>query len=161
MYLFFFQAEDGIRDFCLSRGLGDVYKRQVQIESAKRWQEVEFEFVGGIRWPKGWNTKIRETIKNLFEWRLRLKAEKNPLESIVKLIMNSAYGKLAQKPHDEKIKWVRGDRDKALEKACEAGSGLIYLESANRDRTLWKIKYRIPQTRHQNYAHCGLSLIHI
>ena len=24
----FFQAEDGIRDFCLSRGLGDVYKRQ-------------------------------------------------------------------------------------------------------------------------------------
>ena len=23
-----FQAEDGIRDFCLSRGLGDVYKRQ-------------------------------------------------------------------------------------------------------------------------------------
>src|SRR5674476_982745 len=25
---FFFQAEDGIRDFCLSRGLGDVYKRQ-------------------------------------------------------------------------------------------------------------------------------------
>src|SRR5678810_214489 len=27
-YFFFFQAEDGIRDFCLSRGLGDVYKRQ-------------------------------------------------------------------------------------------------------------------------------------
>src|SRR5678810_445342 len=28
---FFFQAEDGIRDFCLSRGLGDVYKRQLFI----------------------------------------------------------------------------------------------------------------------------------
>ena len=28
-YLFFFQAEDGIRDCLLSRGLGDVYKRQV------------------------------------------------------------------------------------------------------------------------------------
>ena len=27
--LFFFQAEDGIRDLCLSRGLGDVYKRQI------------------------------------------------------------------------------------------------------------------------------------
>ena len=27
---FFFQAEDGIRDFCLSRGLGDVYKRQLK-----------------------------------------------------------------------------------------------------------------------------------
>ncbi|WP_460413847.1 hypothetical protein [Staphylococcus aureus] len=26
---FFFQAEDGIRDRSVSRGLGDVYKRQV------------------------------------------------------------------------------------------------------------------------------------
>ena len=31
----FFQAEDGIRDFCLSRGLGDVYKRQVDIPCRK------------------------------------------------------------------------------------------------------------------------------
>eukprot|EP00828_Plagiopyla_frontata_P041416 TRINITY_DN5898_c0_g1_i3.p1 TRINITY_DN5898_c0_g1~~TRINITY_DN5898_c0_g1_i3.p1 ORF type:complete len:331 (-),score=35.14 TRINITY_DN5898_c0_g1_i3:166-1158(-) len=29
LFFFFFQAEDGIRDFCLSRGLGDVYKRQI------------------------------------------------------------------------------------------------------------------------------------
>ena len=27
--VFFFQAEDGIRDLVRSRGLGDVYKRQV------------------------------------------------------------------------------------------------------------------------------------
>mgnify|MGYP000155313835 CR=1 FL=1 len=26
LFFFFFQAEDGIRVFCLSRGLGDVYK---------------------------------------------------------------------------------------------------------------------------------------
>ena len=28
--ILFFQAEDGIRDLVRSRGLGDVYKRQVQ-----------------------------------------------------------------------------------------------------------------------------------
>ena len=28
---FFFQAEDGIRDLVRSRGLGDVYKRQIYI----------------------------------------------------------------------------------------------------------------------------------
>jgi len=28
-YFFFFQAEDGIRDSSTSRGLGDVYKRQI------------------------------------------------------------------------------------------------------------------------------------
>ena len=30
MVCFFFQAEDGIRDLVRSRGLGDVYKRQVK-----------------------------------------------------------------------------------------------------------------------------------
>ena len=30
LFFFFFQAEDGIRDAQESRGLGDVYKRQVQ-----------------------------------------------------------------------------------------------------------------------------------
>ena len=29
MWFFFFQAEDGIRDLVRSRGLGDVYKRQL------------------------------------------------------------------------------------------------------------------------------------
>ena len=29
-FAFFFQAEDGIRDLVRSRGLGDVYKRQVK-----------------------------------------------------------------------------------------------------------------------------------
>ena len=28
---FFFQAEDGIRDLVRSRGLGDVYKRQILV----------------------------------------------------------------------------------------------------------------------------------
>ena len=31
---FFFQAEDGIRDLVRSRGLGDVYKRQLLLQSA-------------------------------------------------------------------------------------------------------------------------------
>ena len=39
---FFFQAEDGIRDLVRSRGLGDVYKRQMPgsrrpAPSARRW----------------------------------------------------------------------------------------------------------------------------
>ena len=31
-WFFFFQAEDGIRDLVRSRGLGDVYKRQVELQ---------------------------------------------------------------------------------------------------------------------------------
>ena len=34
--IFFFQAEDGIRDLVRSRGLGDVYKRQTSISGSAR-----------------------------------------------------------------------------------------------------------------------------
>ena len=33
--MFFFQAEDGIRDLVRSRGLGDVYKRQGEIPNGR------------------------------------------------------------------------------------------------------------------------------
>ena len=43
--LFCFQAEDGIRDLGRSRGLGDVYKRQL----AHRLETLEdLEVVGGV-----------------------------------------------------------------------------------------------------------------
>ena len=43
--LFFFQAEDGIRDLVRSRGLGDVYKRQepAQIEAIRALGRAPFE----------------------------------------------------------------------------------------------------------------------
>eukprot|EP00658_Telonema_sp_P-2_P043255 TRINITY_DN3119_c0_g1_i2.p1 TRINITY_DN3119_c0_g1~~TRINITY_DN3119_c0_g1_i2.p1 ORF type:complete len:127 (+),score=53.09 TRINITY_DN3119_c0_g1_i2:82-462(+) len=41
-FFFFFQAEDGIRDAQESRGLGDVYKRQVSTQSTGRfWSAME------------------------------------------------------------------------------------------------------------------------
>eukprot|EP00658_Telonema_sp_P-2_P041163 TRINITY_DN29435_c0_g1_i2.p2 TRINITY_DN29435_c0_g1~~TRINITY_DN29435_c0_g1_i2.p2 ORF type:complete len:138 (-),score=34.29 TRINITY_DN29435_c0_g1_i2:191-604(-) len=43
-FFFFFQAEDGIRDAQESRGLGDVYKRQVLMETVavmgRDWESV-------------------------------------------------------------------------------------------------------------------------
>ena len=45
--IFFFQAEDGIRDLVRSRGLGDVYKRQtyndVELDAKKHNQISHFE----------------------------------------------------------------------------------------------------------------------
>lgn len=151
---------DGVRRWGKgSVSVGDVLVlNRVQIESAQQFQGVVFDFVGGLRWPEGYNPQICNTIKKLFDWRLRLKAEKNPLESVVKLIMNSAYGKFGQKPHDVKVKWIWGEEKKAVAKAAEVGMGFIYLESANRDNTLWKLKYKSPDFKHSNRAHCA-SLI--
>ena len=51
LWVFFFQAEDGIRDLVRSRGLGDVYKRQVELLSSHEsgiggFKEIIFEVRG-------------------------------------------------------------------------------------------------------------------
>ena len=49
LFVFFFQAEDGIRDLVRSRGLGDVYKRQLESGSfnASRISSERMEIVLG------------------------------------------------------------------------------------------------------------------
>eukprot|EP00831_Metopus_contortus_P041711 TRINITY_DN32783_c0_g1_i2.p2 TRINITY_DN32783_c0_g1~~TRINITY_DN32783_c0_g1_i2.p2 ORF type:complete len:120 (+),score=30.58 TRINITY_DN32783_c0_g1_i2:82-441(+) len=42
---FFFQAEDGIRDVERSRGLGDVYKRQVSTQSTWEFCKMAVSFI--------------------------------------------------------------------------------------------------------------------
>ena len=44
--VFFFQAEDGIRDLVRSRGLGDVYKRQGYV--VNEHGEVKLPLIGAI-----------------------------------------------------------------------------------------------------------------
>eukprot|EP00831_Metopus_contortus_P043316 TRINITY_DN34790_c0_g1_i1.p1 TRINITY_DN34790_c0_g1~~TRINITY_DN34790_c0_g1_i1.p1 ORF type:complete len:179 (-),score=50.41 TRINITY_DN34790_c0_g1_i1:38-574(-) len=44
MNFFFFQAEDGIRDVERSRGLGDVYKRQVSTQSTWGFKDIGSNF---------------------------------------------------------------------------------------------------------------------
>ena len=48
---FFFQAEDGIRDLVRSRGLGDVYKRQVWNVDAGHVGAHPFAGLGGADRP--------------------------------------------------------------------------------------------------------------
>ena len=54
--LFFFQAEDGIRDLVRSRGLGDVYKRQVHRPGARAvrcrgWRKARRAAAAAVRAP--------------------------------------------------------------------------------------------------------------
>ncbi len=49
VFIFFFQAEDGIRDVERSRGLGDVYKRQADYSGIPEWNKRK-------RLSAGWRT---------------------------------------------------------------------------------------------------------
>ena len=73
MTSFFFQAEDGIRDSVASRGLGDVYKRQLVIRTSGEtrlsnfmlWQSAysEIHFTETL-WPNFAEQEFLEIIQN-------------------------------------------------------------------------------------------------
>eukprot|EP00658_Telonema_sp_P-2_P062636 TRINITY_DN5131_c0_g1_i2.p1 TRINITY_DN5131_c0_g1~~TRINITY_DN5131_c0_g1_i2.p1 ORF type:complete len:258 (-),score=74.46 TRINITY_DN5131_c0_g1_i2:270-1043(-) len=66
-FFFFFQAEDGIRDAQESRGLGDVYKRQVSTQSTGGWQGFSMGGHGGLNIlpQKSWNVWNRDNIEKV------------------------------------------------------------------------------------------------
>ncbi|KAH9147391.1 hypothetical protein LEN26_004736, partial [Aphanomyces euteiches] len=53
-------------------------------------------------------TIIEDVVKESFEERLKLKKEGNPLQEGIKLLLNSAYGKLIQKPIVKEKLLVKG-----------------------------------------------------
>ncbi|EEY68753.1 uncharacterized protein PITG_19132 [Phytophthora infestans T30-4] len=103
----------------------DYYIARVKLESIGKprhfpllnvieFQDVKVSIMEGIYWNEGFNNQIVTTIKSLFGERLKLKKEGNPLQNGIKLLMNSAYGKLIQKPI-VKQKVMISDKVKSLE----------------------------------------------
>ncbi len=81
---------------------------RVALEDLIQFQEVEVEFIHGLYWDEGYNTQIVSTIESLFFERLSLKREGNPLQEGIKLLMNSSYGKLIQKPIVKSRRMIKG-----------------------------------------------------
>jgi len=129
----------------------------VQIEDAINFQGAKFSYVGGLAWF-GWNSAIKTTIRRLFDWRLKLKDEGNPLQIVIKLIMNSGYGKLVEKPHETGVRWIYAGERKALQAACKAGVGLKYLQPYGEEKEgkrPWKLCFEKYDFKHASYSHAG------
>ena len=81
------------------------YVDKTTLEDWKTFQQIEYKIITGYYYNNGRNSTINHVIKELFDIRLKKKKEKNPIQVVYKLIMNSAYGKTILKPiaTDEKI----------------------------------------------------------
>lgn len=82
-----------------------IYVDKITLEDYIQFHEIEYEFIDGVYWNETYNKKMGELIRELFSSRLEykrlmkiatIKSEKsgyNVLQEIVKLMMNSSYGK--------------------------------------------------------------------
>jgi hypothetical protein len=79
-----------------------IHLDKVTMEDAIKYQNIEFQIITGYYYNEGFNDKIVDTIKYLFNERIIKKREENPIQEVYKLIMNSAYGSVIMKPITEK-----------------------------------------------------------
>jgi hypothetical protein len=77
----------------------DMYVDKYTLEDLIKFQGIEYEFIDGYYFNKGFNTKIKETIFHMFNQRLKYKKDDNPIQILYKLLMNSSYGKTIIKEH--------------------------------------------------------------
>ena len=70
----------------------------ITLEDWIKYNGLECEVIRGYKWTGEKSFLIRDIIQNLHLLRCEYKKTKNPLQLVIKLIMNSAYGKMIQKP---------------------------------------------------------------
>ena len=107
----FVDQKSGIRNWT-NEMVGKIsYIDKTTLEDWIKYQKIEFEILCGYYYNDGRNPTIRKIIKRIFDLRLKKKAEKNPIQVVYKLIMNSAYGKTILKPITTEEKVIKGEKE--------------------------------------------------
>jgi hypothetical protein len=78
---------------------------KIALEDLIKYQDITFTIIKGVYFNEGRNPISKSFIKECFEQRKLKKAEKNSIEKVFKLLMNSSYGKTMQKAKKHKTKF--------------------------------------------------------
>lgn len=98
--------EIGIRDFTNDTKGKIFYIDKTTYEDCVKFQGLKFKILCGYYYDKGHNNTINGVIRYLFNERIKAKKNKNPIQAVYKLLMNSCYGKALLKPIDSDTKVV-------------------------------------------------------
>ena len=82
----------------------------ITLEDYIKFHDIEYEILDGVYWDEGGNKKMGELINKLFKLRLENKKTKPALANILKLMLNSAYGKTIMKKSTSKTRIVKKDK---------------------------------------------------
>lgn len=117
------------------------------------FSQIEYDLLDGYVWFDGIDEKdtraIREWIKRIFNLRLEAKKQKSPMQTVHKLMMNSAYGMTLKNPEKYEFKFIN-ESDPETHGAVAAQSMLH-----------GTVKLKIPkdETEHYNMVHIGILIL--
>ena len=146
--------EAGSKIFC-NETVDHYYVDKITLMDLIEFYDIDYELIRGYYFDEGFNKKINEFIKTLFDLRLKYKNEHNPLEKTIKLLLNSIYGKSILKPMNDEIKVVN---KKNLISYIYRNYNFIKEVSFN-DSTKCFVKKIKPINNHFNLPQFGASVL--
>ena len=81
----------------------------ITLQDLITFQDISFKLGNGYVWTGSRDYTVRRVIKKLYDLRNEYKKTGNPTQEVIKLIMNSAYGKSIQKPIKSFLQFVKKD----------------------------------------------------
>jgi hypothetical protein len=148
--------DEGIRIFKNDMEGHIIRVDKISLEDLIQFHKIEFEIIRGYYFNEGFNDAINKTIKFLFEERVRYKKEKNNIQEVFKLIMNSGYGKTIMKEveTDTVFKHTKKDYDTYIERNYNCIKTSLEINSKN-----FIIEKYKNIAKHKNICHVGVSVL--
>ncbi len=141
----------------------NMYVDKITLEDLINFQGIEFEIIDGYYFDEGRNYHMKETTEHLFNERLKQKKNKNKIEKIYKLIMNSCYGKNLLKPIETESKYVVGKENLNQQLIRNYNNHKETKEYNYGDETNKYTTYKMdiikPINEHFNYCHAGVEIL--
>ena len=147
-------GENGERLWINNMENEEIYIDRISLEELIKYHDIEFEVKTGVMFNEGYNDKIGKVIKKLYDLRTKYKKEKNPVQLLYKLMLNTAYGKTIQKPKDSRILWRRNNQTTEKNLIKTFGESIQYI-STSKNSNMFKAKIRIGILNHWAMPHCG------
>lgn len=147
--------------------IGECYVTEMGLFDLIVFQDIEFEIKEGciyIDKDKDLSNvefNIQTLINSLYNMRREFKKEKNPMELCVKLLLNSGYGSLMQKPIGTEIEIVDKERlENVLENLNEDWKSVEQLTDINNEFIdKFIIKKVKDKSQHFNHAYIAASVL--
>ena len=149
-------TDKGIREWTNEMQNEIFYCDKTTLEELIEYHDIEYKIIRGYYYNEGRNMNLKPTIEHLFNTRLEAKKQKNPIEKIYKLIMNSCYGKCLLKPIDTEKKYISNGKYKEF-----ISTNYNWIKDSNycKENNSWKITVIKPINEHFNLVHCGIEVL--
>jgi hypothetical protein len=83
-----------------------MFVDHITLEDLIEFQKIDCKVIRGYFYKNRRDLRIRSVVEGLFNLRLKYKNEGNPTQEIIKLILNSIYGKTILKPIETDVKLI-------------------------------------------------------